>query len=316
MTSEGGPYSDVDPLTAPVGSTFVIQQHHATALHHDVRLEMLNPGGPVLVSWAVPKGLPRHRGERHLAIRTPDHSMEHATFSGSIPEDEYGGGEVRIFDHGRYEMVARTEDRLTFRLDGRRLAGVWHLVRTDFDENREQWLAMMREDLRPPGDPRPRLDPMTAVAGGEPFDDPDWGFEPRWEGTRAFALCGEETALVAAGGEVVSEAFPDLGSINQQVVALDAVLDGVVVDGTYVVFDLVWIDGKDLTGEPLAGRRRTLSEVVVPSARIQLSPLTEAEGVALAGAVSDQGIEGMVAKRLASHYQPGVASPDWLELRI
>ena len=136
----------------------MIQQHHATALHHDFRLEMLNEAGPVLVSWAVPKGLPRRRGQRHLAIRTPDHSMEHATFSGSIPGDEYGGGEVRIFDHGEFEMVARSDDRITFRLDGERLAGVWHLVSTGSERGKEQWLAMMREDLRPPGDERPRAD--------------------------------------------------------------------------------------------------------------------------------------------------------------
>ena len=69
---------DVDPLTAPVGSQFVIQQHHATALHHDVRLEMINEDTPVLVSWAVPKGLPRPKRVRHLAIHVEDHSMEHA----------------------------------------------------------------------------------------------------------------------------------------------------------------------------------------------------------------------------------------------
>ncbi|MGH3650506.1 MAG: DNA polymerase ligase N-terminal domain-containing protein, partial [Acidimicrobiia bacterium] len=73
---------DVDPLTAPVGTSFVIQQHHATALHHDVRLEMMSGDTPVLVSWAVPKGLPRRRGERHLAIHTEDHPMRYATFSG------------------------------------------------------------------------------------------------------------------------------------------------------------------------------------------------------------------------------------------
>src|SRR5690606_6948133 len=109
---------DVDPLTAPPGETFVIQQHYATRLHHDVRLEMFNGPAPVLVSWAVPKGLPRARGERHLAIRTEDHPMEYATFSGTIPAGEYGGGEVRIFDSGTYEMVGRTEDRITFRLHG------------------------------------------------------------------------------------------------------------------------------------------------------------------------------------------------------
>ena len=115
---------DVDPLTAAVGTEFVIQQHHATRLHHDVRLEMLSGDTPVLVSWAVPKGLPRRRGDRHLAIRTPDHPMEWGTFSGSIAEGDYGGGEVRIFDRGDYKIVGRTDDRLTFELDGGRLAGV------------------------------------------------------------------------------------------------------------------------------------------------------------------------------------------------
>jgi bifunctional non-homologous end joining protein LigD len=100
---------DVDPVTAPVGDAYVIQQHHATALHHDVRLEMISGDTPVLVSWAVPKGLPRKRGDRHLAIRTEDHPMGYATFSGTIPEGEYGGGVVRIFDHGTYEMEDRTE---------------------------------------------------------------------------------------------------------------------------------------------------------------------------------------------------------------
>src|SRR5690606_11332589 len=74
-----GAEADVDPLTAPTGDSFVIQQHYATRLHHDVRLEMLNGDTPVLVSWAVPKGLPRQRGERHLAIRTEDHPFEYGT---------------------------------------------------------------------------------------------------------------------------------------------------------------------------------------------------------------------------------------------
>lgn len=111
---------DVDPVTAPTGDTCVIQQHHATALHHDLRLEMMNGEIPVLLSWTVPKGLPRRRGERHLAIRTEDHPIKYATFCGSISEADYGGGVVRIFDQGRYEIVDRNQERLTFRLDGER----------------------------------------------------------------------------------------------------------------------------------------------------------------------------------------------------
>ena len=341
------PLPDVDPLTAPVGKTFVIQQHHATALHHDFRLEMLNEDGPVLVSWAVPKGLPRRRGERHLAIRTPDHSMEHATFSGPIPGDEYGGGEVRIFDHGEYEMVGRTEDRLTFRLEGERLTGIWHLVSTGLKGGKEQWLALMSKDLRPTGDERPPLEPMLANSIAEAFDDPEWGFEPKWDGIRALAVSGEDTRLISRRDHDITVAYPELRRLHDQVVALEAVLDGEIVafdhgvpsfqtlqqrmhlrnqrqveqlslqiPVVYMVFDLLWIDGRDLTGQPLEDRRRILEEAIVPSDRIQISPMVEGEGVVLFQAAAAQGLEGIMAKRLSSLYLPGARSRDWLKVKI
>ena len=132
---------DVDPLTAPVGTEFVIQQHHATRLHHDVRLEMMSGDGPVLVSWAVPKGLPRRRGDRHLAIRTPDHEMEWGSFSGSIGKGRRGWARC---ESSTTATTSRrpTEDRLTFQLNGERLAGVWHLVHTGPKDGKDQWLAI------------------------------------------------------------------------------------------------------------------------------------------------------------------------------
>jgi bifunctional non-homologous end joining protein LigD len=339
--------TDVDPLTAPVGGLFVIQQHHATALHHDFRLEMINGETPVLVSWAVPKGLPRRRGERHLAIRTPDHPMDHATFSGSIPEDEYGGGEVRIFDHGEYGMVDRTEDRLTFRLEGERLAGVWHLVSTGIKDGREQWLALMSKDLRPTAEERPPLDPMLATPTGEAFDDPEWGFEPKWDGIRALAVCEEETRLISRNDHDITVAYPELHRLHDRVVALEAILDGEIVafhNGipsfqrlqqrmhlrdqrqiqqasrtipvAFVVFDLLYLDGKDLTGLPLQERHRILEETIVPTDRIQLSPITESAGKALFAAAAEQGLEGIMAKRLSSRYLPGARSRDWLKIKV
>ncbi|MGH8914548.1 MAG: DNA polymerase ligase N-terminal domain-containing protein, partial [Acidimicrobiia bacterium] len=303
---------DVDPLTAPAGRTFVIHQHHATRLHHDLRLEMMNGDTPVLVSWAVPKGLPRRRGERHLAIHVEDHPIGYGTFSGSIPEGEYGGGEVRIFDHGDYEVVERSEDRLTFLLEGERLAGIWHLVHTGLKDGKDQWLAMMREDRRPEPDPRPALDPMLATLTAQAFDDPEWGFEPKWDGIRALAPCDEETRLVSRNNKDITVAYPELHRLHEQVVALDAVLDGEIVafeDGVpsfqrlqqrmhlrdqkqieqmtrripvaYIVFDLIYIDGKDLTSRPLEERRRILEEAIVPADFIQVSPMTVGDGEAL-----------------------------------
>ena len=346
MSNERAP--EVDPLTAPVGETFVIKQHHATALHHDFRLEMINEAGtPVLVSWAVPKGLPRERGVRHLAIRTPDHDMRDATFTGSIPEDEYGGGEVRIFDQGTYEMTKRSEDRITFRLEGERLAGVWHLVSTGKEREREQWLALMSKDLRPDGDPPPRFDPMLATLTDGPFDDPDWTFEPKWDGIRALAICDEQTRLITRNERDVTVAYPELSALHDQVVALDAVLDGEIVafeDGVpsfqrlqqrmhlrderrieqmvmqipvvYMVFDIIYLDRKDLTSRPLDERREILQQALVPSPQLQISPATPGEGIALFVAASQQGLEGVMAKRRSSAYQPGARSRDWLKVKV
>ena len=338
---------DVDPLVAPVGNSFVIQQHHATALHHDVRLEMLNGEVPVLVSWAVPKGLPRAKGERHLAIRTEDHPIEYATFSGTIPEGEYGGGVVRIFDRGRYELVDRNEERLTVRLHGERLVGRWHLIKTGVERGKEQWLAIMSEDLREPGDDAPPARPMLATLAKEAFDDPDWGFEPKWDGIRAIAMCGVDTRLVSRNDKDIAVAYPELHDLHDHVVALDAMLDGEIVafeagvpsfqrlqqrmhlrderrieqmagqiPVVYMVFDILFIDGRDLTSEPLSERRRILEETIVASDELQLSPITEEDGVALFDATAEQGLEGIMAKRLDSKYQPGARSRDWLKVKV
>jgi bifunctional non-homologous end joining protein LigD len=327
---------DVDPLTAPVGSEFVIQQHHATALHHDFRLEMHNERGPVLVSWAVPKRLPTRRGERHLAIRTPDHSMGHATFSGTIPEDEYGGGVVRIFDHGTYELVDRNDEKLTFRLDGSRLRGVWHLISTGPMNGKEGWLAILSEDNRPTADSWPPSDPMLSASAAEPFDDGAWGFEPRWPGLRVVARCAGGTRLFTAEQREVTEKFPEMSRLHDHVVALDAMVDGVIVafddgrpsrsrlderlDGenrapvAYLAFDLLYADGTDLTGRPLRERRALLEELLVTTETFQISPVTATSGTALMEAVSTQGLGGIVAKRYESIYAPGTRSEDWLEI--
>src|ERR1700686_230207 len=157
---------------------FVVQEHHARALHWDFRLER----DGVLVSWAVPKGLPLDRGVRRLAVHTEDHPLEYATFEGEIPSAEYGGGAVTVWDTGRYETEKWSDGEIMVVLHGQRAQGRYVLIHT----GAKNWL--MQRMAEPDGQ-RLRLpelvSPMLAVPGPLPADDAGWGFEFKWDGVRA-----------------------------------------------------------------------------------------------------------------------------------
>ena len=106
------------------GNLFVIQEHHASNLHWDLRLER----DGVLKSWAVPKGVPEKRGIRRLAIQTEDHPVEYAGFWGIIPEGEYGGGVVTTWDEGRYSKEKWLEGEIIIRLCGKRVSGGYCMI--------------------------------------------------------------------------------------------------------------------------------------------------------------------------------------------
>jgi len=113
---------------------FVVQEHHASRLHWDFRLEM----DSVLKSWAVPKTPPTKPGVRRLAVAVEDHDLDYIDFEGTIPEGEYGAGSVEIWDKGTYEIESRRPEKLVFELYGERMRGRYTLVHfTDKDEN---WL--------------------------------------------------------------------------------------------------------------------------------------------------------------------------------
>ena len=115
---------------------YIIQKHHATRLHYDLRLEI----NGVLVSWAVPKEPPKEKGVKRLAMMTEDHPIGYEKFYGEIPEGNYGAGKVEIWDSGFYELKIKDEKKIEFFIHGKKLNGLYVLVKTNFGKSRKSWL--------------------------------------------------------------------------------------------------------------------------------------------------------------------------------
>ena len=322
------------------GRRFTIQQHHARRLHHDVRFEQ----DGVLVSFAVPKRLPEEPGVRHLAVNTEDHPLDYLTFSGSIPAGEYGGGEVRLFDLGTYEPLEVADGKLTVRLHGTRYKGAeFHLFRT----RDRDWLVILagKVSLSQPAPP-PTYEPMMAVLTSEPFDDDEWLFEVKWDGHRCLANLGTSTRLTSRTTRDMTAQFPELIDMHRQLAARNAVVDGEIValdrNGRpsfermqdrfhrtpdelarhkgrvpvqFLAFDLLWLDGQPLLDLPLVERRARLVEVLVETGDIRLSQVVQGAGTDFFEQVRALELEGIVAKRAASPYRPGIRSPDWRKIK-
>ncbi|PWU18530.1 MAG: ATP-dependent DNA ligase [Verrucomicrobia bacterium] len=136
------------------GHSFVVQKHAARRLHYDFRLEMAG----VLKSWAVPKGFPTARGDRHLAIEVEDHPLEYRDFEGTIPEGNYGAGTVMVWDKGTYDVSggdslrALEQGKLHLTLEGKKLKGEWTLVRMrrSDEDDKTQWMLIKSGNDMPP----------------------------------------------------------------------------------------------------------------------------------------------------------------------
>jgi bifunctional non-homologous end joining protein LigD len=311
-------------------ATFVIQRHAARRLHYDFRLER----DGALASWAVPKGVPLRRGERHLAVHVEDHPLEYATFEGTIPAGNYGAGTVEIWDRGWYELLEEKKDGgLTVRLHGERLEGVWTLVPAKLDGDPKNWLLLRKDE---DGAGRTRYRPMAAATADTLPQGEGWVYEPKWDGFRAIVTVSSgEVTFTSRSGNDLTERFRDCARrVALAVRSADAVLDGEICaldergrsrfsllqSGTgtlaLVVFDLLELDSEPLVDLPLRERRKRLEKVVDQSVGSVLVSPQFTDGEALLEAAREQELEGVVAKRADSRYEPGGRSPEWRKLKV
>jgi bifunctional non-homologous end joining protein LigD len=313
---------------------FVVQRHDARSLHYDFRLER----DGVLLSWAVPKGVPLETGQRHLAVHVEDHPLDYATFEGEIPKGQYGAGSVEMWDKGTYELLEEKPDGgLTVRLDGKRLQGIWTLVPAHLSGEEKNWLLIRKRDDAPSAPRRKGAEyaPMLATLAQELPGGNGWVFEVKWDGYRAISyLRGSEARLVSRNGNDLSERFPGVArALASAVKTPDCVLDGEVCaldengrssfsamqrgDGTivYYVFDLLELEGKPLIDLPLEERRETLAGLLDRRNRTVLLSETFDDGPGLLEAAAAQRLEGVIAKKLGSRYEPGRRSRNWLKVK-
>ena len=461
---------------------FVVQRHAATRLHYDFRLEMEG----VLKSWAVPKGPSLDPADKRLAMQVEDHPVSYFDFEGTIPEGNYGGGTVMVFEVGTWqplspipvngEYVPGTEKEaaamlakgdLKFRLKGKRLNGDFALIKMKGrrpGSKGNEWLLIKKKDAsivpgfdidrydtsvltdrtmdaiagdagskewtssRPatrgklkaawladavaradkkgkaataqnaqvaekkgerkaampaevaiaklrarskkeakdfPADSVPsavrdldgaiakpmpaRIHPMLATSIAEPFDNPDWLFEIKWDGYRAVAfIAGGQMRLVSRNQNNLTAQFPELARLVDSVTAESAVIDGEIValdaegrpsfsllqqrtgfqppgkkrgprrNGVpimYFAFDLIYLDGYDLHKVPLEKRKQRLHQILKNDDVARFSDHYSEKGQDLFAAARQRGLEGILAKKRDSHYCEE-RTRDWLKIKI
>jgi bifunctional non-homologous end joining protein LigD len=324
----GGKKKGKDPI-------FVVQRHDARRLHYDFRLER----NGALASWAVPKGIPLEPGQRALAVHVEDHPIEYAAFAGEIPKGEYGAGLVEIWDSGTYELVEEKRDGgLTVRLHGNRLDGTWTLIPAHLDGQEKNWLLIRkRDETVQEARPRRRYKPMLATLAKEVPKGPEWLYEAKWDGYRAIVdMYGGDATLTSRNGNDLTQRFDSVRrELERSLKTPDCVLDGEVCaldeqgratfsamqqgkPGTryvFVAFDLLEVEGEPILDLPLTERRARLEKLIDRRKKGVLFSESFDDGDALYHAAQQQGLEGIVAKRRDSRYQPGRRSPDWLKIK-
>ncbi len=334
------PGATVEP---PDGRRFVIHEHHARRLHWDLRLEREG----VLVSWAIPNGIPEDPKHNRKAIHVEDHPLDYIDFEGTIPAGSYGAGEVTVWDHGTYRLEKWRRDEVILVFEGERLRGRYALFQAGRDER--DWMI---HRMDPPADPGTEampefVSPMLAKLSTLPTDEARWAFEVKWDGVRAIAHSEPgRLRLLSRNGNDVTAAYPELRPLNRALGSHRAILDGEIVacdaDGrpsfqllqprmhlrgeaavrrqaqstpvTYMIFDLLWLDGHSLMALPYTERRARLAALELDAARWRVPESFAGSGAALLEATRERRLEGVIGKRLDSPYVPGRHSA-WTKIK-
>lgn len=350
---------------------FVVQRHQARRLHYDLRLEM----NGVLKSWAVPKGPSMNPADKRLAIHTEDHPLEYLDFSGIIPKGNYGAGKMEFWDRGTYRPAenkdptgslqeAYEKGKLMIEMEGGKLTGGFALVRSHFQtEKKDHWLLIKvsdsyaaeedydAEDFAPEPleetempeaesgsfDLKKKIAPMLATVSKDPFDDPGWIFELKYDGYRILAnVQPGQAELYSRNGNSYTRQYE---KVRRELISLPhtAILDGemVVTDQAglprfesiqnyenhpqenlrYFVFDLLHLDGYDLYHLPLTDRKELLSDLIGGLKHVRYSDHIREKGISYFEEAVEKGWEGIVAKRAGSIYHPGKRSEDWRKIK-
>jgi bifunctional non-homologous end joining protein LigD len=322
---------------------FVVQEHHARALHWDFRLE--HDG--VLASWALPKGVPEDPKRNRLAVQTEDHPMDYAEFAGEIPGGEYGGGHVTLWDHGEFDLEKWSDREVMVVLHGDRVRGRYVLFRTDA----KNWMIHRMDPPDRDLDPLPdTIAPMLATPGELPRRDDGWAYEFKWDGIRAVVrVDGGRVRVRSRGDKDITSAFPELRELGERLGSRAAVIDGEIVAfddagrpsferlqrrlnlvtdtavraaaasvaATFLMFDVLYLDGRSMLSAPYDERREALESLAIDGGAVVTTPaFRSARGRDVLDAAERAGLEGVVAKRRSSRYEPGRRASSWVKVKL
>lgn len=318
------------------GRSFVIQEHHARSHHFDFRIEI----DGVLVSWAVPKGIPKDLAAKRLAVHVEDHPLEYGKFEGTIPKGNYGAGTVSIWDKGTWEPMETdwrkkfSKGTLKIHLRGDRLNGPYLLARMKEEPN---WMMKMLDPATHPQasftaekETPAYVAPQLAHVVSSVPTGRDWIHELKFDGYRLTILKHKgDLTIFTRNGHDWSDKFKPLARHLNEVSSKDFILDGEAVvwdekgrtnfgdlqaalkgrphDVSFVAFDLLHFDGLNLRDLPLRERQRQLAELISDDPGIVRRSTTWASdlGVSLYQQACKLGLEGIISKKLSGTYKPG-----------